>query len=235
MRASAWAAHKPLAVRATRRLTSSARSPAPLLFALPTLWPLAAQAHGDIERLGPFYAGALHPLLVPAHLVTLLALGLLVGQRGLQPSRHALTMLLLALGTGLSVAATNADPSAWAMALERFLLPLAALAALATLTVVPLPRAAPIVLAGIVGLGIGLGSAPEVAASAPVAASGPAWVTWSMVAGTLLGAFATTALVAALVDGAHAHWARLATRIAASWLAASAMLVFALTFVGPAT
>ena len=204
-------------------------------FALTTLWPLAARAHGDLERLGPFYAGALHPLLVPAHLVALLALGLLVGQRGLKSNRHALTMLLLTLATGLGVAAAASDPLSWATALERLLLLVAALAALATLSVVPLPRAAPIALAGVVGLGIGLGSAPEVTSAVPDAALGPAWMTWSTVAGTLLGAFVTAALVAALVDGAPAHWARLATRIAASWLAASAMLVFALAFVGRAS
>jgi hydrogenase/urease accessory protein HupE len=216
-------------------LKSSVRSLQLVWFALPTLWPLAARAHGDLERLGPFYAGALHPLLVPAHLVALLALGLLVGQRGLKPNRHALTMLLLTLATGLGVAAAATDPFAWATALERLLLPVAALAALATLSVVPLPRVAPIALAGVVGLGIGLGSAPEVRSAVPVATLGPAWMTWSTVAGTLLGAFVTTALVAAVVDGAHAHWARLATRIAASWLAASAMLVFALAYVGRAS
>lgn len=200
--------------------------------ALTASWSLAAQAHGDLERLGPFYAGALHPLLVPAHVVALLALGLLIGQRGLKPGRHALTLLLLALAVALAGvhAAAAAPGQAWAGALERSLLVVGALAALASVTALPLPRAVPAALAVAVGLGIGLGSAPEATTVVSSGSLRPSWAAWSAAAGTLLGAFVTAALVAAVVDSAP-RWARVATRVAASWLSASALLVLALGFV----
>ncbi len=39
----------------------------------------AAQAHTVIPGIGGFPGGLLHPLLVPAHALTLIALGLLAG------------------------------------------------------------------------------------------------------------------------------------------------------------
>ena len=40
-----------------------------------------AQAHVPIEGVGGFYGGLLHPILVPAHALALLALGIFIGRR----------------------------------------------------------------------------------------------------------------------------------------------------------
>lgn len=47
----------------------------------------AAWAHGSVPGLGSFASGVLHPLLAPPHALALVALGLLLGQRGLE--QHA--------------------------------------------------------------------------------------------------------------------------------------------------
>lgn len=39
-----------------------------------------AAAHSPIKGVGTFYSGLLHPALVPAHLLALIAVGLLIGQ-----------------------------------------------------------------------------------------------------------------------------------------------------------
>lgn len=179
--------------------------------------PSLAGAHGDIKGLGSFYAGALHPFLVPAHLVALLGLGLLVGQRGLAFGRYPMLALLLALLTGLVASGSVAG-----FDLERPVLGGAALCALAVVAALPLPRWALFALAALIGAGIGLGSAPEGRFES---------ARWSSLAGTGLGAFLAVIVVGALVDRLRPSWARVGIRIAGSWLAASALLVLALSFV----
>src|SRR5262245_43628931 len=97
---------------------------------------LPAHAH-DVIGVGGFYGGLLHPLLVPAHLMALVALGLLMGQQP-PPYRNALLALLTAaLVAGIVVivlafAATNPDYAVLAAA---------ALAGIAVAAARPLPVA----------------------------------------------------------------------------------------------
>lgn len=189
----------------------------PALAALLAAAPALAHAHGDLQGLAPFYAGMLHPLLVPAQLVALLALGLLAGQSRLGTARLALALLLLALIMSLPAAA------AWTVDTAPLLLAAALALALAVVAARPLPRSLLVLLALAVGAGIGLGSSPETVA-------GPA--RWAWLAGSGIGAFASSALVAALADAARPSWARIGVRVAGSWLAASALLVLALRLAG---
>ena len=191
---------------------------AALLLLLLAAGPGVASAHGDLERLGPFYGGALHPLLVPAHALALLGLGLLVGQRGLAAEGRALSMLLGALLAGLGLGAAFAST----LPVETLVLLLGATAALATVAQRPLPGFVLPTLAGAIGLGLGLDSVP---------AAGTPWMQWSGGAGTVLGVLATTTLTAALADQARSAWSRIGVRVVASWLAASALLVLALSAV----
>jgi hypothetical protein len=183
------------------------------------LLPSLAQAHGDIEGLNRFVAGGLHPLLVPAHAVALLALGLLVGQRGLAVGHHALTALLLALLASLGMAATTTG-----IDLDTLVLVVGAGCAIAVVTALAVPAWLLGGAAAMIGVGVGLGSAPEGADSAE---------RWAALAGTGLGAFLVVSLVAAVVDNLRASWTRVGLRVVGSWLAASALLVLALAAVGP--
>lgn len=179
-------------------------------------WPAAASAHGDLERFGPFWAGALHSLLVPGHLLALLALALWIGQRGLQPARFALVALLAGLVAG-SAATLLAG---WPHDTEHVLLLVGALIALAVAWSRPLAVALLVTLAAVVGAALALGAPPEAAA--------PRWARWTQSAGTVVGAFFMVAALAALADRARANWARIGTRVVASWLAAAALIVLAL-------
>jgi urease accessory protein len=56
-----------------------------------------ALAHSPIPGIASFYSGVLHPFVVPAQLMALLALGLLFGQRGLARLGPAVPALIAAL------------------------------------------------------------------------------------------------------------------------------------------
>ena len=95
----------------SRRWTSAALA----LYASPAL------AHSPIKGIGNFYNGALHPFVSPAHLIALLALGLWLGQRGLDGAKRPLIALALALACGLAAHRVLGDPDT-----DRVLLVLAA-------------------------------------------------------------------------------------------------------------
>jgi hydrogenase/urease accessory protein HupE len=67
------------------------------------LAPSAALAHSPIKDIGNFYGGLLHPLLIPAHVLLLSALGLLLGQQ--QPAQNKVPLLafLVCAVAGLAI------------------------------------------------------------------------------------------------------------------------------------
>jgi hydrogenase/urease accessory protein HupE len=177
--------------------------------------PTAAWAHGEIKGIGAFYSGVLHPFISPAHLIALLALGLLFGQRGVPSSRGALAALTGALALGLAFSARMTG-------LPEPDLPLLVLAMLLGLAVVvarPWPAVVIGVMSALTGLCVGLGSAPDGMAAAQ---------RWNALVGTFIGASLCTACVAGLVHGAQQPWARIGVRVVGSWLTASAILVLTL-------
>lgn len=178
------------------------------------LLPEAAWAHGVIAGGEGFYAGMLHPLAVPAHLLMLLGLGLLIGQSAWS-SDGALIAFAAALLVGLFVAGTHLAPPPPPPAL----LTVAALAGLLVAVSVSPPQAGGIALALATGAAIGLGSAPDV----PL---GRGWA--STLAGTWLGAGLTLILIASAARNPRQAWHRIGVRVLGSWTAASALLVLAL-------
>lgn len=181
----------------------------------------AAWAHGEIKGVGAFYSGVLHPFISPAHLIALIALGLLFGQRGVLASRQAMGALVAALALGLWLSLRlhglpEPDP---------LLLTLGMLLGLSVVLARPWPVWALVPLAALVGLAVGLGSAPDGMA--------PAQRTAALV-GTWVGATLCTACLAGVVHPLHRPWARVGVRVLASWLSASALLVLTLAFARPA-
>lgn len=65
------------------------------------LTPSAALAHSPIRDIGNFYGGLLHPVLVPAQLLLLLALGLLLGQQAPAENKVPLLAFLICTVAGL--------------------------------------------------------------------------------------------------------------------------------------
>jgi hydrogenase/urease accessory protein HupE len=184
---------------------------AALAIGLPIL-PAAAQAHLVTSGLGPFYDGALHLLLSPADLLGLLAVALLAGLRGRQAARWTVVALPLSwLCAGLiGMQLTFVPDLAW-VGIVSFMLLGGLVAADARL-----PSFSIALIGGIYGALQGLSSgAALVAAGAGFTSLG----------GVVLTVLLLALLISAAVAPLQVFWARVAVRVAGSWVVAVGMLM----------
>ena len=171
-----------------------------------------AEAHLNSTGMGPIYDGLMHFLTSPEDLVPVLALALLAGLRGATYGRRALFTVPVAwlLGglIGLTAAAANPHPivaAAWFLLLGGLLASDAKLSLRATSA-----------LAALLGLyhgylnGTGMGQVESAAVA---------------LLGLVFAVFVLVALAAAFVVQLRAQWARIAVRVAGSWIAASGLLM----------
>ena len=174
-----------------------------------------AQAHDVVAGVGGFWGGLAHPLLVPAHALALVALGLAVGQA----SRHRAAELLFASGLVAGIALIVA---AFAIVTDQAILVVAAVAGLATAIGRPLPLliAGPLAIAG--GTAIALDSVPQEISML---------TTFLALIGTALSACAAVVALAELMRRLTRGWQRVGLRILGSWAAASAILVLGLRLI----
>jgi len=171
-----------------------------------------AEAHLNTTGMGPFYDGLMHFLMSPEDIVPVLALALWSGLRGAAYGRRALFTLpvawLVGAFAGLSTANSVTHPI---IAAGWFLLLGGLLAADAKLSL-----RVTTALAAFLGLyhgylnGTGMGQ--------PMSAV-------VVLVGLVFAIFVLVALAAALVVRLHAQWARIAVRVAGSWIAASGLLM----------
>lgn len=180
-----------------------------------------AHAHGSVKGLGNFVGGFLHPLFEPAHLVALVALLLLIAQRGVQSSNASMVALATATATGLGAAAMG-----WPASTDTALLIAASLTGVAVVVARPLPQAGVMWLAGVVGLGIGLGSDPE-------GLSGLG--RYAELAGTWFGTCLYAISGATLIEEFKRPWIPVLIRVVGSWMVATSVLVLALHTTMPST
>jgi urease accessory protein len=159
--------------------------------------------------------GGLLPLAVPAHILALLALGLLIGQQ--RAVFWTSTAFVAGLAAGLIMIAVAVGPTPAIDVLLGATVLAGALVALAR----PLATLLLMLLAAMIGVALGLDSPPETIS----VAAGRA-----MLAGTWIGASLVLALVATGASYLTVWWQRLGARIVGSWTAASAILVLALRF-----
>ncbi len=185
---------------------------APLLLLAPGL----AVAHSPMQGIGNFYGGILHPILVPSHLLALLSLGLLIGQRGVSAMRLAYPSFLVALLAGLTIAGISptAKPGA-----ETVLLAIAACCGLLAAISVPAPRAVLALAALLTALVVGADSGVE---------NLNRQETFGALFGAGVGACIVLIVVAGLAELPRQQWQRIVVRVLASWCTASAVLVLAL-------
>ena len=173
---------------------------------------LPAEAHLNSTGMGPFYDGFAHFLLSPEDIVPVFALALLSGLRGANYGRRTLFVLptawLLGGLLGLTMATSNGNAvlsAAWFLFLGGLLAADAKLSLRVTTA-----------LAAFLGIyhgylnGAGMGQS----ASTVVALLGLVFVVFTLVA-----------LAAAFVVRLRAQWARIAVRVAGSWIAASGLLM----------
>ena len=178
-----------------------------------------AQAHTVIDGIGGFTGGLLHPLLVPAHILALVALGCLTGRSDWQ--LRLLLIAVFAAAAGATIAlVTFAFSSANA---ELTILSLAGLAGLLLVSGVRIPSAAVAVLAVCIAAAVIFDSVPAVLSAQETILS---------LAGTGLGATSLLAAITFLSAAGPQVWQRIGTRILGSWIAASAIMVLALRLAG---
>jgi len=187
-----------------------------LLLALPT----SAWAHSPIEGLGDFFNGILHPVFVPAHLLLVFALGLLIGQQGVQANLNAIWAYLLGVAMGAVVAGAGLVLPGPMALLELAVLVTAMGIALLVVLAVRLPSAFLMLLGLSGGVLLGLDSVQaELQGTARHVA----------LFGSAVALYLLLLYPMALAERFSLHpWLRVGVRIIGSWIAASALLVLAL-------
>ena len=171
-----------------------------------------AQAHLEATGLGPVYDGMLHCLTSPEDLLPVVALALLAGLRGAAHARRTLFTLPAAWLLGGLTGLSAASASAGALAAAFWLLLLGGLvvadARLSLRSMTLLAAVLGLVHGTLNGTGMGLSAAAVVA-----------------LLGLAATVFVVVALVAALCIALRSPWARVAVRVAGSWIAASGLLL----------
>ncbi len=175
----------------------------------------AAQAHTVIPGIGGFPGGLLHPLLVPAHTLTLIALGLIAGRFAMPAQALLLAVFVIAAGASFVLIAMAYS----ANRAETLVLCLGAATGLvlATGLLPPFP-----VVAGLTAVIAGaliFDSVPPVLSVSETALS---------LTGTAIAAIGVAAASAYLSGALPLRIRQIAVRIAGSWIAASAIMVLAL-------
>lgn len=181
------------------------------------LWPQAAMAHGSLPGGGGFYAGLSHPFLAWEHLILLIGLGLLVGQRGRIAGHPPLAALTVGLVTGLILGTGTLN--------SPFVVPILLLSILCGALLVLAWRAPTLVLAGlalVVGMSVGYDTGMPVAASPAFADIVMPYI--GLTVGVMLAVLNSMAL-SSVADG---FVARIGLRIAGSWIIAATAMVLAL-------
>jgi hydrogenase/urease accessory protein HupE len=190
------------------------------LTAIALLTPVSAFAHSPIEGIDNFYNGILHPLFVPSHLLLLVATGLLFGQRGPRKHQAALAGFLLATIAGL---AAN-----WFLTLEEYeavVLIGAALVGLVVAIKPPLNAGLILFIALSAGLALGLDSSPGALVGKEK---------FVFLFGCVIGIYLLMLYPMGIADRFNSRaWQIIGVRVIGSWVAASAVLVLALSFASP--
>ena len=190
-----------------RRRTGAVLGPAAL-----ALLPQAAQAHLVTTGLGPLYDGIMHFLVSFEDLLPVVAMALLAGLNGPQAGRRALFVLPAAwLAGGLAGYATGAAPAgAWVTAFSALVLGV----------LVAADRRLPVAL--VTALAAVLGLLHGWLNGAGIAEANREGLALVGIGGAV---FVVVALLAAVAASVQAQAARIAVRVAGSWIAAVGVLL----------
>ena len=176
------------------------------------LWPSTAEAHLVTTGLGPIYDGISHVLMSPDDLLPIIVMGFLAGLNGPQASRRTLFAVTAAwLVGGLSGFAVGQAHLPMAITTASFLV-------LGGLTAADLRLSPPVItaVATVVGLLHGWLNGVGIAESQREAMG---------LVGIGAVTFVVVALVSAFVVSLRPLWARIAIRVAGSWVAAIGLLM----------
>lgn len=183
----------------------------------------AAHAHAASAQAGAFYAGLLHPLTAPEHLLPMLALGLLAGQQGVQRGQGVLLAFAAALALGAGLTLTGPAPGWISLFNLGSLVLLGGLVAAAWRLPTVLPQALALLFGASHGYANGAALPPNTSAAI-------------FVLGLVVAALLATGygLVAAdYLLRLKPSWPRVAVRVAGSWIAAVGILVLGMSAKAP--
>ena len=175
-------------------------------------------AHGVADGTNAFVAGLVHPVTALEHVLPLVALGMLAGQRGLRSGEGLIIAFPLAFACGALVAASFPGLSASPVVNAATALIVGGLVALAW----GLPRA--VVYAVVVATGAVHG----LANGGAIVGAMPAFIAGATLSATLLFVYAF-----GIVDRMlrrDTPWVPVAVRAIGSWIAAFGVLIVALAF-----
>ncbi|MBN2801498.1 MAG: HupE/UreJ family protein [Deltaproteobacteria bacterium] len=180
------------------------------------LIPQIASAHAPIKGINNFYNGIIHPLVVPAHLLGIIALGLLTGQQS-KNITLAPRFFMGAILAGLLILSIGFNHDT-----ETLVMLTGLTAALITVISPKLKTILLALIAILIGFFTGLDSSPESLTGQDLFMS---------LGGTFLGASLTLFYISLLVSKAKRKWQQIGIRVTASWVFASILLVMTLNLV----
>jgi urease accessory protein len=163
--------------------------------------------------LGPFYDGLAHLFTTPEDLLPVLALSIFAGLRGPRGGRTALFVLPPAWIAGIACGRLFHPHWIWPVFSAALTIVLGALAAYDR----ALAPAVVAALAATLGLWNGSWNGIELLRARDAV--------FGNALGVAAALFVVVAVVAAFVTTVRAHWARVAVRVAGSWVAAAALLM----------
>lgn len=178
----------------------------------------AAHAHTATKGVGDVTNGLLHPLLMPSHLLILLALGLYGAQRSARGTRQPILIFTVAALAGLALTIPNWFNEVPPWVLSAVALGITTLVALRA----SLPVAASSSIYALGALAVTLDSGIEQA---------PLTVALKTLFGTFCAVLAiVTSTTFYLRQIPRKNWIKVAIRVLASWIAAIALLMIAFAF-----
>lgn len=181
-------------------------------------WPSLAFAHAAFSGAGDFYAGVLHPITSPEHIMLLSALGLLVGQNGRQRCSFLLAVFPAAVLFGALIS------QCWQSPRDMYIFTFSAVIASGIFLVMG-RQLSNIVLGlftAILGITFGLTNGSAIEGQMLPAA---------FFSGVVAVAFLALAYLMAIVDGLinlRQGWIKIGLRVAGSWIIAISLLVLSL-------
>jgi len=189
-----------------------------LIALIGSLLPMSAWAAGTSFFMKGFY----HPTMVPAHLLSLFALALLMGQQGWRNSRIVLPLFLFVLIASLAM--TRYQTASWNA--ELILLPLAAVTGILVIFKWDLSVIVPSIIAIIAAIVIGMDSSVPRIPGLQIAKI------YSHLAGSAVFGISLLLVIGLIALGLRNVLDGVILRILGAWSTAGAVLVVTLLLVG---
>lgn len=185
-------------------------------FWLALLIPDIASAHSLFKNVHNFYNGMLHPLFVPAHILMIISIGLFLGQQGPQKSLKSIALFFLMMVFGLLLAGYSAS-----YASESVLLLITTITGILVSVKPNISKLATAILAAVAGLFLGMDSTQD-------GLSGNNQ--FVALFGSGLGIYLFFLYPMSFAESfSKSVWQKITIRIIGSWLAASSIMVLALS------